>query len=55
VAALAVPVNAGWVFFEGDAGWSKVTVGEEVSTVNVTAELTPSGFSSELGWMAIAV
>jgi hypothetical protein len=55
VVALAVPVKDGAVLLEGDFGWSNVTIGELVSTMNVTCALLPAGFPSELGWVAIAV
>ena len=55
VVSLAVPVNDGVVSLEGDFGWSKVTVGELVSTVKVRASLEPAGFPSELSWVATAV
>ena len=43
------------MFFDGVSGWVNVTVGEVVSTMNVTGELVPVGFPSELGCVAIAV
>jgi hypothetical protein len=49
VVSLAEPVKDGVVSFDGDSGWFNVTVGEAVSTVNVTGALTPAGFPSELG------
>jgi hypothetical protein len=55
VVAVAVPLNAGVVFFEGVGGSPKVTVGEVVSTTNVTAELLPAALPRELGCSAIAV
>ena len=36
-------MNDGVVSFEGDSGLLRVTVGEAVSTVNVTGLLTPFG------------
>src|SRR5438270_8143755 len=53
--SLALPVNDGVVSFDGDFGWSKVTVGEAVLTTKVTALLLPAGFPSELGCVATAV
>ena len=41
VVSLALPLNAGVALAEGVSGWSSVTVGAAVSTVNVTGELTP--------------
>ena len=56
VVALAVPVNVGAVLLEGVGGCFSVTVGELVSTMNVTGVLTPVGFpGSELSWVATAV
>ena len=55
VVSLAVPLNDGVVLFDSGGGCSKVTVGEVVSTTNVTGELVPVGFPSELSWLAIAV
>ena len=52
---MAVPVNDGAVTLDGDFGWFNVTVGEFVSTVNVTGRLLPVGFPRELGWYATAV
>ena len=40
---------------EGDFTGLKVTAGELVSTTNVTGELVPAGFPSELGCVATAV
>jgi hypothetical protein len=55
VVSLAEPVKDGAVFFDSNSGWLKVTVGEAVSTMNVTGELTPAGLPSELCWTATAV
>jgi len=55
VVSLAYPSNDGVVWFDGDSGWSSVTVGEAVSTVNLTGALVPVGLPSELGWLATAV
>src|ERR1035441_7852483 len=55
VMSLAVPVNDGVRLFDGEGGRFSVTVGEAVSTSNVTGLLSPSGFPSELGWTATAV
>src|ERR1017187_4275842 len=55
VMSLAVPVNDGVRSFEGEGGRFSVTVGEAVSTSNVTGLLVPAGFPSELGWTATAV
>jgi hypothetical protein len=49
VVSLAEPVKEGMVLFDGDSGWFNATVGDAVSTVNVTGPLTPAGFPSELG------
>ena len=43
------------MLFEGVGGWLRVTVGELVSTVNVTGALLPSALPIELGWPATAV
>ena len=40
---------------EGDFTGFNVTAGELVSTTNVTGELVPAGFPSELGCVATAV
>src|ERR1039458_7675424 len=40
--------------FDNAATGSRVTTGGVVSTVNVTGELLPSGFLSELSWVARA-
>ena len=53
--SLADPVNDGVVLFDRSAGESSVTLGAAVSTVKVTGSLTPAGFPSGLGWVAIAV
>jgi hypothetical protein len=53
--SLAEPSNVGFVLLDGDTGWPSVTVGEAVSTVNVTGALTPAALPSELGCVAIAV
>ena len=50
-----MPLKEGVVFFDGVGGWFNVTVGELVSTMNVTGELVPGEFPSELGCSAIAV
>src|SRR5437879_12920280 len=55
VVSLAEPLNGGVVSFDGDGGWFSVTVGELVSTTNVTGELLPGELPSELGWTATAV
>src|SRR2546421_13031732 len=55
VLSLAVPVNDGLRLLDGEAGWFSVTVGAAVSTVNLTASLSPSGLPSELGSVATAV
>jgi len=49
VVSLAEPLNRGVVSFDGDGGWFSVTVGELVSTTNVTGELLPGELPSELG------
>ena len=53
--SLAVPEKEGLVLFDGDEGCARVTVGEVVSTVNVTGALSPVGFPSELSCLASAV
>ena len=53
--SLADPVKDGVVLLEGDFTGFKVTAGELVSTTNVTGELVPAGFPSELGCVATAV
>ena len=53
--SLAEPLNDGAVLLDGDFTGSNVTVGEVVSTTNVTGELVPAGFPSELVWLATAV
>ena len=53
--SLAKPVNDGVVWFDSGGGCSNVTVGEVVSTTNVTGRLLPRGFPSELACVAIAV
>ena len=53
--ALAKPVNNGVASLDGDFTGFNVTVGEVVSTVNVTGSLTPEGLPSELSWAAVAV
>ena len=40
VVSLAKPLNDGVVSLDGETGWSNVTVGELVSTVNVTGALS---------------
>ena len=53
--SLADPVKDGVVLFDGDSGCFSVTVGEAVSTTNVTGTLVPGGFPSELSCLATAV
>ena len=55
VVSVAVPLNDGFVLFECDIGWSSVTDGAVVSTVNVTRVLSPVGLPSELCWVATAL
>jgi hypothetical protein len=56
VMSLAVPVNDGSVLFDrGFASGFNVTLGDAVSTVKETGALTPAGFPTELGWVAVAV
>src|SRR5207249_3764972 len=55
VVSLAEPLKVGAVSFDGDFGAFKVTVGEVVSTMKVTALLLPGGFPSELSCTATAV
>ena|SRR5438552_3298963 len=55
VVSLADPLKDGAVLFDGDGGAFKVTVGDDVSTTNVTGELVPAGLPSELSWVASAV
>src|SRR5207248_90643 len=55
VVSLADPLKEGAVLFDGDGGAIKVTVGDVVSTVKVTALLAPGGLSSELSCVASAV
>ena len=55
VVSLAEPVKDGVVLLEGDCTRFNVTTGELVSTTNVTGELVPAGFPSELGCVATAV
>ena len=55
VDALAVPLNVGVRLLVGDGGWLSDTVGGSVSTVNVLAVLSPSGFPSRLSSFATAV
>ena len=43
------------MLLDGDAGAVKVTLGEAVSTMNVTGALTPAGLPAELVWVAVAV
>jgi hypothetical protein len=55
VVSLAKPVKDGVVSLDGEVGCFRLTVGEAVSTVNLTGSLLPAGFPSELGWVAWAV
>jgi hypothetical protein len=53
--SLALPLNDGFVLFDGDAGPVSVTFGEAVLTTKLTGLLTPAGFPTELCWIATAV
>src|ERR1700694_1663300 len=53
--SVANPVNEGVVLLDGDLTPFKITVGGDVSMVNVTGLLLPVGFPSELGCVAIAL
>ena len=53
--SLAVPENEGAALAVGDSGGFSVTVGGEVSTMNVTGWLLPAGFPIALVWVASAV
>ncbi|HWW90656.1 MAG TPA: hypothetical protein VNY35_07745, partial [Solirubrobacteraceae bacterium] len=55
VVSLASPLNDGFVSFDGDVGWFKLTTGEAVFTTKVTGLLLPAGFPNELGCVARAV
>src|SRR5437763_8092396 len=56
VVSLAVPVNDGVRWFDGEVGCASVTVGAAVFTLNVAGALRPSGLPAiELRCVAIAV
>src|ERR1700729_2940372 len=55
VVSLAVPLKVGVVMFDCATGWANVTAGGSVFTVNVTGELSPALFPSELVSVANAV
>jgi hypothetical protein len=52
---MALPLNAGVLLLERNAGEFKVTVGGVVLTTNVTDALRPAGFPSGLSCVATAV
>jgi hypothetical protein len=53
--SLAVPEKEGARLPDGEEGAFRVTTGAEVSIVNVTGLLAPSGLPSALGCLATAV
>jgi hypothetical protein len=55
VVSLASPLKEGVAFFDGEEIEFNETVGEAVLTVNLMAVLFPSGFETELDWVATAV